>query len=232
MILIIDERAILFEKERVKLKKGLQSVVGVSTVLPISSLAKSTLATSNSGIAATSKSFSKFTMNELDQNQFKYEKKELPSPTFAGVESLMISPRANAALRQSIIQPMEMTKKSTNQIYHWETGRDSRIKIDIDECSYVPTKSPGIYSREEEVAKNNKWLDVKIVLTADELETLVKRKQAMKRVKNQGLNLPNQGSIQSSTPYVDPRRIQREIYRPDQPHKWIQPAYNNKVDHI
>mmetsp|Transcript_5573 Transcript_5573/g.5012 ORF Transcript_5573/g.5012 Transcript_5573/m.5012 type:complete len:127 (-) Transcript_5573:63-443(-) len=126
---------------------------------------------------------------------------------------------------------MKMSKKSPNQIYEWESSKN-RTKIEVESIGYVPTKSPGIYEREDKnnVTFSDKYMDIKIVLTPDEMITLLARKKAMKRVQNQGLGLFTAGtnSIRSSTPYIDPHRVIKETYRPDQPQKWLTGAYHNK----
>lgn len=73
------------------------------------------------------------------------------------------------------------------------------------------------------------WIDLQIVLSQDEMNTLAQRKKALHRVKNQRLYVTcGQTSIQASTPYVEPRKIIHETYRPDQPHKWVQLSYHNR----
>jgi hypothetical protein len=220
LICAIDERAVLFEKERMKLRKALQSVVGV--ISPTYSSSKQLFP------AATDQPIA---IEELQDTKrtTRSEKTFSPEKTVSP-DTFLVSPRAVAQSKSKAIPPHPMTKRMNTQIYAWEGGREQRGKIQIDENSYVPTSVPGVYAREDgnEQSSSDKWLDVKVVLTQEELTTLAARKKAMKRAKNLGLSSTNFVSVQSSTPYIDPHRIIKETYRPDQPDKWILPVYHNK----
>jgi len=145
--------------------------------------------------------------------------------------SFLLSPRAVAQSKAKAVEPERMTKKPVTRIYDWEDGRKLRGKIQVDDDSFVPTSVAGVYVREDgmdQMPSSEKWIDVKVVLDQDELKTLASRKKALKRVQKMGLASSNFVSVQSSTPYIDQRRIVKETYRPDHPEKWLNPVYHNK----
>lgn len=100
----------------------------------------------------------------------------------------------------------------------------TRDKI-VEGITYLPTNMAGYYIRQDapQVGNNDKYIDFQIILTQDELNTLVQRKKALLRM-NGGINsattgTPNKISIQASTPYIDPCR--HFEYRPVQQDKWV-----------
>jgi hypothetical protein len=113
--------------------------------------------------------------------------------------------------------------------------------------SFIPCNSNGIYMSIDDITlqtnndddeseqyiiqpiqQSNEYIDIQIILTPQELESYAARRKATRaelkhsqRFLNDKMKHISKSSVIASTPYVDPKRIQKEIYRPAQPQKWI-----------
>ena len=125
-------------------------------------------------------------------------------------------------------------KSQANIIYAWEEGneRPSRVPLEMGGVVFLPSRANGFYSRQDTISPGldttplpEKYVDFQIILTEEELTTLAARKKtAMARLNvgaGAGGSTRNQASLNISTPYVDPRRIQKELLRPNNPDKWM-----------
>lgn len=113
---------------------------------------------------------------------------------------------------------------------------------------FVPCTDVGVYMAEEETylggddddsggeewrlqqTLNANYIDIQIVLNPVEFEIFAARRKGTRaelkhsqRFMNEKQRNASKVSLKSSTPYIDPKRIQKEIYRPAQPQKWIEP---------
>lgn len=147
----------------------------------------------------------------------------------------------------SVVLPPAPTEK----IYDWESRDKDTVKkrLFLDGSSYCPTNQPGMYIREvrETVTENDvdehglpvagygnvvgiigtedlpdKYIDFQIILTAEEMSTLISRRRITSRsdiqlAKSQLVS----GNVHISTPYVDPSRVMKDHFRPNHPEKWV-----------
>lgn len=73
------------------------------------------------------------------------------------------------------------SKKAQKPIYAWELDDITPIRqrIRLEGAQFIPSSTPGVYMREDPLAKNvvheDKYIDVQIVLTEEEFTTLVSR---------------------------------------------------------
>lgn len=135
------------------------------------------------------------------------------------------------------------SKKSPSKLpqYAWEDPNSGQKHgaIVIDNAMFVPTPTNGFYDRQDNSRSSyslnepsgglpmaplsDKYCDFQIVLTLEELTTLASRKKAdrpdVKLHRSQAASM----SVHTSTPYVESRRIQKSLMRPDNPEKWIHP---------
>lgn len=119
-----------------------------------------------------------------------------------------------------------------SNIYAWEDSneRAERVPLEVSGVVFLPSKVAGFYSRQDTLNPGvdttplpEKYVDFQIILTAEELTTLAARKKtATSRVGVAPRGLPAP-SLSSSTPYIDPRRIQKDLLRPTNPDKWMDP---------
>lgn len=220
-----------------KLRKALQSIIGTPVASSGSIKPGFFPATTPISVSHHQNSSNKLNIDELNETRqnrpgtTSSRQNSISPGRSLGADSFLVSPRAIAQSKAKAVEPEKMTKKLVNRIYDWEDGHKSRGKIQVDDHSFVPTSVEGVYIREdgvEQIPSSEKWIDIKVVLDEDEIKTLASRKKALKRAQNMGLMSSNFVSIQSSTPYIDPRRIVKETYRPDHPEKWLNPVYHNK----
>jgi hypothetical protein len=211
-----DERAILFEKERLRLRKALQPFHSTRESKSVAASEKSISAATSSLRLEKANSFNNINKSlPLSQSQIRLNQPTL-SPTPGETLNFGQSPTAS---RRS---PMGPDKK----IYGWENGKEKsqRGNITLENFSYEPTSTPGFYSRQLEnldVDEMDKFIDFQIVLTQEEMTALAARKKAQKLDgklhKSQAAAL----SVHAATPYVDPKRIAAEMLRPGHPDRWI-----------
>lgn len=130
---------------------------------------------------------------------------------------------------------------SKQPLYAWEdpNSGNKHGAIVIENNMFVPTATNGFYDRVDTSRSSlslndpsggvpvaplsDKYCDFQIVLTMEELTTLASRKKADRPDSKLSRSQAASMSVHSSTPYVDSRRIQKSLMRPDNPEKWIHP---------
>lgn len=109
----------------------------------------------------------------------------------------------------------------SGKIYAWEDEvKKERESIDIEGKLYYPTRSVGFYSAEEE-QNSDSFCDFQIVLTLEELTTLAARRKAERYDTKLHRNQAAAQSVHASTPYIDPRRVAKELLRQNHKEKWM-----------
>jgi hypothetical protein len=129
-----------------------------------------------------------------------------------------------------------MTSNNSQPIYAWELANQSdannviRERITTDSASFIPSSASGIYMCDSDVGgDSDELIDFQVVLSAEEFQVYVSRRRnavAEKKHSERFIEGPKKTAdkretLLSSTPYVDPQRIQNELCRPPQPHKWV-----------
>jgi len=209
-----DERSILFERERLRLRKAVQEAQGSASISILQGIPGDSARTESPSASAKNSSGGRSPLPkspEFFPRNTQKEKKEV-----ATIGSAAPS----------------LSQDPTKKIYAWESGivnADIRSTIDIDNVTFVPAEESGVYLRSDEMVtgaggnnKEEKHVDMLVVLSADEINILASRllhsKQTDKAVFK---NAYSAQGVQHSTPYVDPARIQHTLLRPEQPDKWI-----------
>ena len=129
---------------------------------------------------------------------------------------------------------VSVKKTAPAPIYKWEeNGNESkeRVEIVVGEKRFVPSNINAIYTlADNENAESNdisdEYVDFQVVLTKQEMEALAARRK--KLLKTATANINNLSSVNSAkhvhknhaasmslhldTPYVDPKRIQRDNF--------------------
>lgn len=215
-----DERAILFEKERLRLRKALQPFY-------TSSSSKDTRSMSASEIYEST--MSRGAQDRLSVSQLSKSSRQLVSSNKSNhsLHSLLANPPpkspANQAANRSLRSPNSQAK-----IYAWEDreGKPPRSSFEVCGAVFDPSSQSGFYSRrlareEMEDFYSDKFIDMQIILTQEELTTLAARikvdRQDVKLLKNQAAST----SVHTSVPYIDPTRIKQDMLRPGHPDRWL-----------
>ena len=156
--------------------------------------------------------------------------------------SRITTPLGNKSVASGTASVSSSKKSPSKQpLYAWEdpNGGNKHGAIVIENNMFVPTSVNGFYDRVDNnrssyslndpngglpvAPLSDKYCDFQIVLTHEELTTLASRKKAdrpdAKLHRSQAASM----SVHSTTPYVDSRRIQKSLMRPDNPEKWIHP---------
>ena len=242
----IDERIILFEKERLRLRKALQSQPSASRD------ARSVNTNDRSGSPSSTPMGGKLYNNASNSNtnnpnhpSMAFNSSNTPSVHTTTRTMSSSSHRKPSAGNSNSPTPQSgrshtgsrvnanstvMTENRSSMglsqsIYAWEDNneRPERIPLEICEVVFIPSKQVGFYNREDTDQLPEKHVDVQIVVSAEELTTLAARKKAASAralAAKQG-STGQPPSLHSSTPYVDPRRIHKDLLRPTNPDKWI-----------
>lgn len=225
-----DDRSMLFEKQRLRLRQAIQSI-NTSTPNGFPSRSFSI----NPQVSDSSSSFVGVEREKLSTRDLTFKPKS-PTNNFnkdTGSVSLSKSSRNSISVNPHSFSGSGMKLPTMKQpIYAWETASkgNEMMRVLIDGHSFVPSTSPGIYIQEAQAidpssssSDNEMWIDVQIILTPEEMATLAARKKAMKKGSEKAgfmSNIHRGGSIQSSTPYVDQRRIFKNYFRPTEKAKW------------
>ncbi len=239
-----DERAGLFEKERLRLRKVIQpllmnkdgrSISGQSGELNQSGGAQSQGPQSVFG-GEKSVGSGPFFRNNTAINTTSNSGNNVTSghtSTKCGVMTDVRSARGSklsnncSVSNRSIISSVS---KKAHPIYSWEekSERVPRDEIVVDGISFVPSMIQGFYSRqfqhgETEEILSDRFMDFQIILTQEEVATLAARRKAEKHDNKLVKNIAAATSVHTATPYVEPKRIVQEMLRPGQPDRWIHP---------
>ena len=124
-------------------------------------------------------------------------------------------------------------KSAPTPIYKWEGSdgvKKDRTEIEVNDKVYVPSSENAVYVQHDgkNVGKGveNQFIDFQVVLTKEEMETLAARRK--KLLKTATANVKNTSSVNSNShvikshvasmsinatlPYVDPKRVQQELF--------------------
>jgi hypothetical protein len=152
----------------------------------------------------------------------------------------------------SVVLPPAPTEKNIYEWEVDGRDASSKKRIFLDGSSYCPTNRAGLYVRElremppetevdeqtglpvpgasygtvvgvvgsEELPE--KYIDFQIVLTADEMSTLISRKRILNRSDLQHhKSQMSSANVHITTPYIDHSRVMRDHFRPNHPEKWV-----------
>lgn len=233
-LVLSDERSIILEKQRLRLRRAIQP--------------------SQSGSIATGRSmdFNQFVntpsnnvqqmqiqpqFNSFDSAQPSYRKflqKNQVRSIFHDNQTSFATRPNTSTRNQSATSPG--SRKSTSKaapIYAWETEATNKTGQDhmiMDDAYYAASNIIGLYTRmplndqEDELINasteaNNLYVDFQIVLSKEEIITLAARKKSYREDNVIDKNIAAGASANVSTPYVEPKRVL--IFRPTEQDKWI-----------
>jgi hypothetical protein len=210
-----DERATLFEKERLRLRKAIQPYLSAPS-------GNRSVATEGNDKTVSTGSVQK---SQASVSNSHNNVNNVAPPIVKTMRS------SNNSIANKSIVSQSVSKKSQNgshMIYAWEDRSEKQTRQDflIDNFAFEASSTPGFYNRkygnEEEPPSSDKYIDFQIILTHEEMTALAARKKAeradVKLLKNQAA----QTSIQAAAPYIDPKRIMKEMLRSGtQPDKWM-----------
>jgi hypothetical protein len=187
--------------------------------------------------------------NKINNNTSSSSSSGMMSPSPANARSggaastsgtAVTTPFANRSAGTKIVMgttgqaaPATVSPNRTHKIiYAWEGGNNQsqRSPVELNGVVFLPSKQNGFYSRQDTLTPGldttplpEKYVDFQIILTEEELTTLANRKKTIMSRVGHGFSLKTaaDASLHISTPYVDPRRIHKDLLRPVNPDKWI-----------
>jgi hypothetical protein len=122
------------------------------------------------------------------------------------------------------------TKKATKPLYAWELAKKEetvRHPINLEHGTYLPSHTQGIYNLlgEDDLEENRRHIDYQVILTEDELMTIVARQRAVRAEQQHRQRFTNKVKenklgIMASGPYMDSKRVMKDHYRHDHPDKF------------
>jgi len=126
--------------------------------------------------------------------------------------------------------PSSGSKKSNKPLYAWELAKKEELvrnPINSENGTFVPSHTKGIYvlMGEEDIEESRRHIDYQVILTEDELMTIVARQRAVRaeqlhRQRFTAKVKENKLGIMASGPYMDSKRVLKDHYRHDQPEKF------------
>ena len=114
-------------------------------------------------------------------------------------------------------------------IYAWELKNLEKVErstISNEYGTFLPSLKAGIYTSVGDTTEvHARHVDFQVVLTEDEMMTIISRQKALRqealhRQRFTERRKENRLGLMASSPYIDKRRVHREIYRHDNPEKW------------
>lgn len=240
----VDERSILFEKQRLRLRRAVQGVV-TGTASSAKTKPEPAVAPKLDPHAVSRSSVSSYEVGDYQTPHAKARPQPLQQPRSAARD--MRSPRGTlkSAVRSppgsrrtpkmAPRSPGSVASSNSQPIYAWELSNQAdetntvRERISTDSASFIPSNAAGIYVCDSDTrADSNDLMDFQVVLSAEEFQVYVSRrrnavaeKKHSERFLDHKKTTAEKKTLLSSTPYVDPKRIQNELLRPAQPHKWV-----------
>lgn len=226
-----DDRAVLFEKERLRLRKAVQTVIALGKDTRHQSISNTTTSPENTPSNHLSRSFR--TENTSKQNISNNLVKD--DDISEGKERSV-----NGSINQSIMSESSRKLKNhmgksnnmsnSNILYAWEEQKEKppRGQIEVNDLIFQPMKKIGFYQREVEDSESisqaeDQQVDFYVVLNHEEITTLASRKKSTRSDNKLRKSNAAKTSVHSSTPYVDPRRITQSLLRDVKPEKWVNP---------
>lgn len=259
----LDDRAILFEKQRLRLRRAIQGlqIESPERKTRVGSPQKHTTA---AGGAAKSPQPSPTNTHKPNR---------APTGSVGGGGSTTLS----SSKKTSKMLPKRATEPPMEPIYPWEMsggegqsregsrvgGADShsqyyhpevyRDRIYTEEYgAFIPADTQGLYMREEAggvfgggdqeedqfgvmgAGLPDYYVDFQVILSPAEFDAFVSRRNIeLKKIKSTAANsaavkyqdkaCKESRFLRTQTPYVDPKRVLQELYRPAHPEKWVDP---------
>lgn len=219
----VDERSILFEKQKQRLRKGLLQYTSANEPTSTTPVRVPTRAHQHSAVHTAN--------DQILVTTHIHPKDSAVAPTEPAKE--LSYDADNTAFNKSLPGKGELS-----HLYSWEKPEKlERKRILLHGSSYVPSTTDGIYMREVRLLQEHgningspsvtkaieplpsNFTDVQIMLTPEEFHALVARNKIATR---SDLKLKNDygQSLLSSTPYIDPKRMGSNHYRPAKPEIW------------
>ena len=198
-----DERSILFERERLRLRKAVQEYAAQPNAGTNSSSSKSFGGSASAGKRSTSSS---------------------KGVSFTTLDDLAESPRK----KEGGIHVASGSPASPSHIYGWESEKRElkRTPIAIEGMVFAPAEEVGVYVKdgedptEESKTGDEKFMDMYFVLSAEEVSVLASRIQKKSEDKAHLKSQASAMGVQHSTPYVDSARIENMLYRETHKERW------------
>lgn len=222
-----DERAVLFEKQRLRLRRALQATNQAAAAM--SRDGTMTHSPSKDGTAENTPPMqNEVPDTPMDAGTMAVEDLGTPTP----VKSAQFRQTAQkstpiAAPNSKGQTPSSSTKKKkkTKPLYDWEkqdgdedkgAGVMERMPIETSYGMFVPSHNiAGFYEQQQALPVSQQYVDFQVILSEADFQKLAARRRAKK--KSESAKQPSQDSdspyLFSSMPYVDPKRVERSLYR-------------------
>lgn len=214
-----DERAILFEKERLRLRRAVQDAANAAAAPPTPSSSSSFAAAAVPGVPSSSSAVAAASSTPMTK----------ASKAKAGAEEL--SPRGLSLSALKTDGEKKRISSGAKASLHFEETKSSGVrgKITVDGTVFAPCVEPGMYVNDQlgeiDAATPEAFIDLQIVLNEAEMRVLASRLQQRRNpVVKDIKNALSSSSSLLATPYVDQSRLLKDLYRPVQSDKWTSPG--------
>jgi hypothetical protein len=241
-----DERSILFERERLRLRKSVQETTAqfssASTPGSSSKNNKNDPHASSSSSSSKHHSSSKANSSSSSRGPFNVSSsgKEKKGVSFNGDmdDGMSESPSAKGKSGGGGIHAMSNSPASPSNIYRWESEQQVKLRrapIAIEGAVFAPAEQSGVYVRDDHHADDSgaygehgnpeskmdaKYTDMYFVLTTEEVSILASRLQKKSEDKAHFKSQASAAGVQHSTPFVDKERIEQMLYRETHKERW------------
>lgn len=225
-----DERAILFEKERLRLRKAIQPFYTSTSNSTVTGGAGQDTRSVNSAARHQSMNMG----NSINAGGSQAAAMQANASYNMQGASTVVMKSSRTSGNASVSNKSQTSRKSSSQqqqqaMYSWEDRAEQRApreEMIVDGISFLPTPAQGLYARdmtrdEADYLLQDKYVDFQVILTQEEMTILAARKKAEKMDAKLGKSVAASNSVHNAIPYVDRKRIVQDMFRPDNPDKWI-----------
>lgn len=208
-----DERSILFEKQRLRLRRAL-------------TLAHETLSSRHSAHEFSGK------RGDADNSP---PPRELTTSMLNDVDVADMKMPSTVA-NPSRAQDSRKTKSAPKLLYGWEAEpgvaslRRNHRTVEMGNAVFEATETPGVYAASNDMKNNCTYIDIDFILTEAEYEQLIviRRAHNYRKLKRHWQHRRAQTSpyINSALPYVDASRIEAAIFHPPRRDSSTRPVWH------
>mmetsp|Transcript_41866 Transcript_41866/g.111535 ORF Transcript_41866/g.111535 Transcript_41866/m.111535 type:complete len:293 (+) Transcript_41866:102-980(+) len=229
-----DERAVLFEKQRLRLRRALQATNQAAAAM--SREGTMTASPKKEGENAPPMQ-NEVPDTPVDAGAMAVEDLGTPTPAKSAlyrqtaqkstpVPGGRSTPSKGQGSRSSSVSSSTKKKKKAKALYDWEK-RDGdeeqgaavmeRMPIETSYGMFVPSHNiAGFYEQQQALSVSQQYVDFQVILSEADFQKLAARRRSKKKIEEtikKDSKESDSPYLFSSMPYVDPQRVERGLYR-------------------
>jgi hypothetical protein len=209
-----DERAVLFEKQRLRLRRVLQTAQQQGATKPDKSAGNTPASTPARASKGRDRTEARSAGTPVGASP-SYQETQVKKTPVSGAKTKMGTTPVPSSKKK--------TKKPISPLYAWERPTEdsensnlARRPVITEHGQFIPSdRIRGFYEQQHQEV-SNKYVDFQIILSELEYQELLAKRRAQKargKAMDKQKQDPNSQFLFSSMPYVDANRVESSLYR-------------------